>query len=89
MSYDANPYLLLCQEQVFVWDDPLQRCYNGAYGAHHFEWGASEVLDRLPDAETAARKLQFWRELNDYAVSQRGESARKEFKIVERQGAPA
>jgi hypothetical protein len=27
--------------------------------------------------------LAYWRDLNDYAVSQRGKSARKEFRIVE------
>lgn len=85
MSYDTNSYLLMCRGRVFVWDDPLRRCYNGAFGAHHFECGAWEVLDRLPDAETAARKLKFWTELNDYAVSCRGAEAKRDFKIVERQ----
>jgi hypothetical protein len=27
------------------------------------------------------KRLKFWRELNDYAVSQRGEDSRKEFKL--------
>lgn len=89
MSYDTNPYVLMCRSQVFVWDDPLHRCYNGAFGAHHFEFGRWETLDRLPDAETAARKLKFWTELNDYAVSQRGKSAKREFKIVEQEGVTA
>lgn len=85
MSWDTNPYVLMCRGQVFVWDDPQRRCYNGAFGAHHFEFGAWETLDRLPDAETAAHKLKFWTELNDYAVRQRGKSAKREFKIVEQE----
>jgi len=32
--------------------------------------------------EQMHQKLLFWRELNDYAISQRGESARKEFRAV-------
>jgi hypothetical protein len=80
-DFDANRYLLMCRIRVFVFDDPRRRCYNGAFGAHHFEWGAWETLDRLPTAEKAEAKLKFWRELNDYAVSQRGKSARREFKV--------
>jgi hypothetical protein len=82
MSYDTNPYVLMSRKQIFVWDDPMRRCYDGAFGAHHFEWSEWEILDRLADQETADRKLKFWRELNDYAVSQRGKSALQEFKIA-------
>jgi hypothetical protein len=32
--------------------------------------------------EQIEKNLLFWRELNDYAVSQRGESATKEFRAV-------
>jgi hypothetical protein len=32
--------------------------------------------------EQIEEKLLFWRELNDYAISQRGESATKEFRAV-------
>jgi hypothetical protein len=38
------------------------------------------VLDRFP-AEKSEARLKFWTELNDYAVSQRGEGAKREFKI--------
>jgi len=33
------------------------------------------------DEELIPQKLKFWTELNDYAVSERGESARREFKV--------
>lgn len=33
-------------------------------------------------AETVEDKLKFWRELNDYAISQRGAAARCEYRAV-------
>ena len=80
---------LLFREKVFVNTDPQRRCYNGCYFSGEYRWSAWGVLETLPTAEAAERKKKFWRELNDYAVSQRGEGALRELKIVERQGAPA
>lgn len=82
MTYEDRPFVLQTRSAVFVWDDPQRRCYDGAFGAHHYEWGAWETLDRLETAEKAAAKLKFWSELNDYAVTSRGESARREFKVL-------
>jgi hypothetical protein len=81
MSWDTNPYVLMERGKRLQLNDP--RCYNGAFFDAEYVWGAWEVLDRLPDAEAAERKLKFWRELNDYAVSSRGEDSRREFKVVE------
>jgi hypothetical protein len=81
MSYDTNPYVLMCRGKYLHLNDP--RCYDGAFFDAEMRWGAWETLDRLPTAEKAEAKLKFWRELNDYAVSQRGKSARREFKVVE------
>lgn len=33
--------------------------------------------------ERAEARLAYWRDLNDFAVSQRGEEARSEYKLVE------
>ena len=82
MSWDTNPYVLMHRVRVFVNTDPQRRCYDGCYFSYEHRWSEWGVLDRLPDAEAAERKLKFWRELNDYAVSERGEGARREFKIV-------
>ncbi len=87
MSYETRPYVLMCRSKYLHLNDP--RCYNGAFFDAEHRWGAWEELDRLPDAATAERKLKFWRELNDYAVSQRGEGSRREFKVVEREGVAA
>jgi hypothetical protein len=83
MSYDTNPYVLMTRECYEVNTDPQRRCYDGCHFSSEIVWTAWSTLDRLPNAEAAARKLKFWRELNDYAVSQRGEGAKREFKIVE------
>lgn len=82
MSSPAQPTraVLYTRHRVMVLDDPLRRCYNGAYGAHHYEWSAWEVLDTFP-ADRTEHNLAFWQDLNAFAVSQRGESARKEFKV--------
>lgn len=46
---------------------------HDAYGypTGRWSWGPWEVLERM-DADKAEERLKFWRELNDYAVSQRG-----------------
>jgi len=61
----------------------MHRCYNGAWGDHHYEWGSWEVLYSNVPPEKQESMLTFWRELNDYAVSQRGDNAKCEFKIEE------
>lgn len=82
MSWDTNPYVLMHRMRVFVNTDPQRRCYNGCYFSYEHRWTDWEVLDRPATLEVAERRLKFWRELNDYAVSQRGEGARKEFKVL-------
>lgn len=49
-------------------------------------WGEWEVVEEMCFLRKTAdpqERMQFWKELNDYAVSQRGEIARKEFRLVE------
>ena len=69
---------------VEVNTDPQRRCYNGAHAASELRWTAWGVLEEMkylkPGTDPQAR-LKFWRELNDYAISQRGESARCEFEL--------
>ena len=74
---------LLMRHKVFVFDDPMRRCYNGAYGKHHYEWSSWETLHSNIDKEKGKDIIEYWENLNDFAVSQRGESAKKEFKLIE------
>jgi hypothetical protein len=74
------------RRRVLVNTDLQRRCYNGAHFSSELQWTAWEVLDSLQDlrsGSTPESRLKFWRELNDYAVSQRGESARCEYELRE------
>ena len=62
--------------------DPQRRCYNGCHAKFELVKTPWEVLEReIPYAELKKR-LGFWKDLNDFAVSQRGESAKKHFRAV-------
>jgi hypothetical protein len=75
--------VILIRKKRFVWDDPMHRCYNGAFGEHHFEYGEWEIFETLDEKENPEERLKFWQEMNDYAVSFRGDSAKAEYKIGE------
>lgn len=62
--------------------DPQRRCYNGCHFSYEMVWGEWEILHSAVPAEKVEEKLAFWRDLNDYAVSQRGENSRSEFRAV-------
>ena len=79
MSY----YAIMCREQRLVNTDPQRRCYNGCQASSELIWTEFTELDSEPTKEKAEARLLFWTGLNDYAVSQRGQGAKKEFKIVE------
>jgi hypothetical protein len=72
---------LVVRQQHEVNTDPQRRCYNGCHFSSELQWSSFELLQTVTP-ENSEERLTFWRELNDYAVSQRGESARKEFKII-------
>jgi len=57
------------------------RCYNGAYIDADMVWSQWEPLDSAKTFEQAIARVNFWKELNDYAVSQRGASATRQFEI--------
>ena len=69
--------------QVEVNTDPQRRCYNGCHAKSELIWSPWGWLEIEVDPAKVDRRLQFWRELNDYAISQRGESARNEYRAVE------
>lgn len=71
------------RSKFLVNTDPQRRCYNGCHAKSELWWGEWDWLELNVPEEEVERKLASWRELNDYAVSQRGESARAEFRAVE------
>lgn len=76
-------YTIEYRRQVEVNTDPQRRCYNGCHARSELRWTKWEPLNSGVPAEGVERKLAFWRDLNDYAVSQRGASARREFRAKE------
>ncbi len=68
------------RRKILINTDPQKRCYNGAYASYEMQWSAWETLEVGPFKDVDIR-LQFWRELNDYAVSKRGKCARQEFRL--------
>lgn len=68
---------------VYLENIELQRrCYNGCHAKSEIQWTNWELLEFCASEEKANQRMQFWTELNDYAVSHRGPSAKREHKIV-------
>lgn len=82
MSKPVTTYRIERRARRTVNTDRQRRCYNGCHFSFEYRWGPWEVLHSRVTADTVEDKLKFWRELNDYAISQRGESARCEFHAV-------
>jgi hypothetical protein len=78
-------YTIMTRKRILVNTDPQRRCYNGCHFSSELVWTAWTALSTSISRERAESQLKFWKELNDYAVSQRGKSAIAEFKIVEKE----
>ena len=74
-------YTLYSRTKVEVNTDTQRRCYNGCHAKSELRYTAWEVLHYSIPESRKESSLVFWRVLNDFAVSQRGESARSEFKV--------
>lgn len=74
---------LVFRQRVLVNTDPQRRCYNGCHARSELQWTSWDVLEYQIPVERAKDRIKFWVELNDYAVSCRGEGAKSEFKIEE------
>lgn len=70
------------RRQIEVNTDPQRRCYNGCHAKSELRWTEWETLEH-PVPDRVEERLAFWRDLNDYAVSQRGPSAKSEFKVTQ------
>lgn len=75
-------YHIYHRYQSFVNTDPQKRCYNGCHFSGEWQWSDWERVEYGVPSNKIDDRLKFWKELNDYAVSERGPSARKEFKKV-------
>lgn len=68
--------------RIEVNTDPQRRCYNGVHARSELQWTAWDELEVGVPAERVEKRLAFWRELNAYAVSQRGPGAKREFRVL-------
>jgi len=77
-------HIIWTRQRHLVNTDPQRRCYNGAHFSSELVWGPWEELDYTTKPE---ERLKFWTELNDVAVSARGEGAQREYeaRIIEEQ----
>lgn len=70
------------RSQVLVNTDSQRRCYNGCHFSSELRWTNWEVLEAEIPEDRIEKRLEFWKSLNDYAVSQRGKGARKEYRAI-------
>lgn len=61
-----------------------RRCYNGCFHPRDWEeaWTDWDWLSLKLSKEQAEEKLSFWKDLNAYAVKERGAGAMQEFRIA-------
>jgi hypothetical protein len=76
-------YTIKIRKKQLINTDPQRRCYNGCHFSSELRWTEWETLDSNIPENKLEDTLKFWRELNDYAVSERGKGAQKEFQAVE------
>lgn len=74
-----NTFSIQRRHRILVNTDPQRRCYNGCHFSSELIWSDWDELEYEVPEDKIERRLEFWRELNDYAISQRGEEARCEF----------
>lgn len=73
-------------KKVLVITDPQRRVYNGCPYSSEYQYKPFKTLETLPNdisEEDAEKRLNFWIDLNNYAVSERGEGSRNKYRILE------
>jgi len=78
----VNLYTIEARKRITVNTDPMKRCYNGCHYSSETSWTNWERLELEIPEDKIEKRLTFWRGLNEYAVSQRGKNAKKEFRAT-------
>lgn len=83
-SFNREPstFTIEVRRKVTVNTDPQGRCYNGCHFSSELRWSDWDFIEVGVCSDRVDRRLEFYRELNDYAVSERGEGARCEYRKV-------
>lgn len=83
MEHKPNTYKILYRRKVEINTDPQRRCYYGVHASSKIVWTDWDWIELEVPQDKIEARLTFWRELNAYAVSQRGTvGTQKEFKAV-------
>lgn len=62
--------------------DPMRRCYNGVHAKSEMRWTEWDWLELAVPEDRIEARMGFWRDLNDYAVGERGEGARAQYRAI-------
>lgn len=76
-----SKFIVVTRRRQLINTDPQRRCYYGCHAKTELIWTEWEALERCPTVEKAEDRIKFWKSLNDCAVRDRGESARRQFRI--------
>lgn len=71
------------RKRVEVNTDPQRRCYDGCHFSSEFQWTSWADLESGIADDRVEDRLEFWNDLNKYAISQRGDKDRSEYRIVD------
>lgn len=67
---------------ILVNTDPQRRCYNGCHFSYDLVWTEWTDLESFIPDDRIDDRLAFWRDLNAYAVSERGIEAKAQYRKV-------
>lgn len=70
-------------EQRTILTDQKRRVYNGYMYSSEQIWTDFIPLESEISEDKVEERLAFWIDLNNYAVSQRGEGSRNKYRIVQ------
>jgi hypothetical protein len=70
---------IFVRTRITINTDPLRRCYDGCHFSTKVVWSPWTILEYKIPEDGLEDRLTFWKSLNDYAVSARGEGARRQF----------
>lgn len=73
--------IIQMRQRVVVNTDPQRRCYYGVHARSELGWSAWEDFLIVPEDRIEDR-VRWWEDLNSIAVQDRGEEARREFRVV-------
>jgi hypothetical protein len=77
-----NDMRIEISRQHTVLTDPQRRVYNRCIYSSAQIFTEFEVLESEIPPEKISERLAFWVDLNNYAVSQRGETSRNKYRAV-------